>query len=345
MSVGMYDLRVMLRVVEQIFTPETWFLNTFFNGETEQSQSEYIDIDIVKGGRVMAPICHPDGVGTPMSRYGFKTQSIKVPYVKPKVETTADQLLKRQPGESIYSQNVAPAVLAQRQVGKDLKMLKDSIVRREEWMAACALQTGVVQLVGKNVEQNIDFLFDASHIVVLVGTALWDDIANSQPLQNLRAWKRKITKDSGIVPNCVVLGSDVVDALYKHFEANTGLGKLLDNRRVNMGQIDPQSLPEGVVYMGDLEGMGIYSYDSYYQDSTGTLYSMMNPKKIVIGSKNARCTRHYGAVRHLSANAIVPYYPITWEQTEEGVRWLMLMSGILPAVHQPDAFMAITAVS
>ena len=344
--VDMYDRRVMLTVLEQLYPVKTGFLTKFFPGAPQQSQALSIDLDVIKGGRRMAPICHPRGKGTPMQRYGYTTQTIKPPSCKPKMELTSEDLLKRLPGEVIYSPGQPPAMLAMKQMNQDLSDLKETIIRREEWMAATGLQNGVIPLVGKNVNQTIDFLFDASHIIVLSGGAEWNDVANSSPQKNIRYWKRQIQRDSGIVPDCMICGSEVIDALYAHVEQDAGLAKMLDNRRVEgLVSINPAPMPEGMEYIGTIEGVKIYSYDEWYEDAAGTLYPMMNTKKIVMGSTKARCTRHYGAIQHLKATAVVPYFPVTWDEVEDGVSWLMVISSPLPAIHQPDAFMVITAVT
>ena len=56
-------------------------------------------------------------------------------------------------------------------------------------------------------------------------------------------------KAGGFTPRDMIVGSKVADVLIQKFAE----GKALDNRRVDLGQIDPQSLPNGVIYYGYLK--------------------------------------------------------------------------------------------
>ena len=54
---------------------------------------------------------------------------------------------------------------------REYQRLDDSISRREEWMCAQALTTGAIQIVGKGVNEEIDFGF--TNKVVLTGAEQW----------------------------------------------------------------------------------------------------------------------------------------------------------------------------
>ena len=125
--------------------------------------------------------------------------------------------------------------------GEDLADLDDQIVRREEWMCAQALTTGRIRVLGEGVDDTIDFLMEASHKITL-STGKWN-AAGSDPIGNLRQWKRGvIAKDSGRTANVAVLSGEAVDA----FQANELVMKMLNTRRVDLGLIKPEELPDGV---------------------------------------------------------------------------------------------------
>lgn len=338
MAIDIFETRTMLQALEMMTLPRTFLLDTFFKTQ-EVSNSEYVDIDIIKGKRRLAPFVQPTSQGKVVERTGFTTRTFKPPYIKMKMVTTATDILKRSPGETIYDGGKSPSDKAAEQVGKDLLELTNMIIRREEWMAAQALNTGKITVSGEGFNAEVDFLMAADHKVTLSGTALWTDAA-SDPVTNLRTWKRKISQDSGLVPDIAIMGSSVLDAFLNHSKVQN----LLNNRRIDMGIINPQALPSGASYWGNIEGLDIYAYDEWYVDDTGTEQPMVPVDKIFLGSTKARTARHYGAIKDLEATAAVKYFPKSWEEKDPSARWIMVQSAPLVCPHQIDAFMSIKAV-
>ncbi len=341
MAIDIFNTRAMLAALEERKTAGTFLLDLLFS-RVETSDSEYVDIDIVKGKRRIAPFVSPLKEGKVVENEGFKTSSYKPPYVKPKKITTAQSVLKRSAGETIYG-NKTPQQRAAEKLAKDLAELDDMITRREEWMAAELLQNGSVTCTGDGISQVIDFGLDATHKVTLSGTDLWSDSA-SNPLKNIADWARLIRKDSGVNPNVAIMGSDVADALI----ANTSVQKLLDLRRIDLGLIDPTALPNGVTYYGSLKAYGtvvdLYSYDEWYVNDSGTETAMIGADKFILTSTNADFRRNYGAIEDLGALAALPRFPKTWEQDDPSARFVMVQSAPLVALHQVDALVSATVV-
>ncbi len=332
--IDMFATRTMLQALEMMAEARTFLLNLFFKS-TETSTTQYVDIDVHKGKRRLAPFVHPLMQGKVVDRTGYTTKTFAPPYIKEKMPFSGADILKRQAGDTIYQGNSSPAQMAQVQLGKDLVELRTMIVRREEWMAAQELFTGKVVCVGEGINAEIDFLMAADHIITLASEALWSAGSTSDPITNLRTWKRKAAQDSGLVPDVAVMGADVITCLIK----NDNVLKLLDKTKVTLGKIDPQQLPDGSTYYGVIEGLDIYGYDEWYVDDTdGTEKPMVPVDKIVLGSTRSRTVRHYGAIQDLKATAAVPYFPKSWEEEDPSVRWIMLQSAPLPCLHQPDAF-------
>ncbi|MBI6814921.1 major capsid protein, partial [Pseudomonas amygdali] len=257
-----FDTRTMLEAVEQMPTARRFLLNTFFNGGSPVTfPTKTVDIDIVKGQRKMAPFVHPRLPGSISLRDGYRTDSYAPPYIQPKRETTAELVLKRSAGDNPFSSR-SPLERAGQMLGKDLRDLDDEIIRREEWMCAQALTTGKVRVLGDGVDDTIDFLMANDHKITL-GTGQWGT-DNSDPIGNLRTWKRKIAKDSGRTANTAALSGEALDA----FQSNLTVIKQLNTRRVDMGLIKPEELPDGVTYLGYLNdpGVDLYGYDEWYLD-------------------------------------------------------------------------------
>lgn len=346
MSLDLFATRTMLALLKQLYPPKTFLLDTFFKRE-EFSTTEYVDIDVIKGKRRMAPLVNSRSQAKVVERLGYSTLTFRPPYVKEKMESKAEDFLKRLAGDTIYQGDSSPAARAAKQQAEDLADLQEMCIRREEWMAAQALEFGKITLVGDGISDEIDFLMDATHFIDRKTTATqrWSH-ADSNPIKDLDTASKLIQKDSGLVPDIAVLGSDAAD----YFLDNVKVQAMLDNRRIELGQIVPDSLPNGAMYLGQLRKprLDLYTYDEYYvADGTGTVTAMVNPKKVIVGSTRARTARHYGAIRDLrfAGLASVRWFPKTWEEEDPSVRWLMLQSAPLVAMHQPDAFVNIEVLA
>lgn len=95
----------------------------------------------------------------------------------------------------------------------------------------------------------------------------WDAADAAQIMGDLRTLRRTMIQSGGFTPHELICGSKVLDTILdKLTTANQ-----LDTRRVDMGAIDPQHLPNGVTYWGYLKdsGLDIYSYDEWYTDDAG----------------------------------------------------------------------------
>jgi len=334
MSISMFNTRTMLKALEQVFPATTFLLNTFFQG-VEKSESKYVDIDIYKGKKKLAPFVRSTQQGKFVERIGFTTKTFEPPYIKEKMVTTSDEILNnRAMGGNIYL-GKTPQQRAAEQLMKDMEYLRELIIRREEWMASQVLETGIIPIVSDGYEAEIDFGMDATHIIATGDITVWDD-ANATPLSDLLDWKRLIQLDSGLVPRIVVMGYDAWDAFIAHANVQT----LLDNRRIALGQIEPRELPEGVEYQGDVHNLSIYTYgETYVSDAEATTY-YVPAKKIFMGCTNARTARHYGAIRDLESGFTpVQYFPKSWVEKDPSSRILLVQSSPLVAMHQPDAFL------
>ncbi|MCJ8168638.1 major capsid protein [Atopomonas sediminilitoris] len=333
-----FDTRTMLAAVEQMPTARRFLLQTFFNGGTPRTfASKSVDIDIIKGKRKMAPFVHPRLPGSVTLREGMRTDTYVPPYVQPKMETNAEMILKRAAGDNPYAVRT-PLERAGLQLGKDLADLDSQITRREEWMCAQALTTGQVRVVGEGVDDTIDFLMAADHKITLT-TNQWHT-ADGDPIGNLRAWKRKIAKDSGRTANTAALSGEALDA----FQSNERVMKQLNTRRVDLGLIKPETLPEGVTYLGYLNdpGVDLYGYDEWYVDDADTEQPMIPAGGLILGATTTQNAMLYGAIQDLEAieSGLVEAarFPKSWVTPEPSARWLKVMAAPLAGLLEPDAF-------
>ena len=351
-TINLYDTRTMLSILEHRKPPRTFLRTTFFGpaGTGRTFNTEAVDIDIIKGKRRLAPFVNPKHEGKLIEARGFRTDTYKPAYVKPKIQASAEDILYRQPGNVIYNANSGPAQMAAQQLGRELADVDDMIIRREEWMCTQAITTGTVSVRGEGIDDVIDFMMEATHLPILTGIDRWTDHANAKPLTDLKVWKRLLAKDSGFSPTICVMGLQAYDnfMLCEQVIGTTGGGKnLFDMDRIRIGTIDPRDMGEGVTAIGRLTevGVDVFTYEEWYIDDDDDIeYPMMPENKVLLGNPRAETEFLYGAIKDVSALAAVPRYAKSWIEEDPSVRFIMLQSAPLPLPKRIDAFLCATVL-
>lgn len=340
-TIGLYDPRVMLQALEQIPPVRTFLLDTFYKN-TINSLTPSIDLDIRKEKRDVAVYVTPVEEGHIVKRRGYVTRSYTAPYIKEKMKTTAGDAFKRMQSEPVYG-GMTPLQRAAKIFADELQKLDEMITRAEEIQAAQGLFTGKVTINDENgnAKDVIDFGLKPTHNLTLTGTDLWTDpsMKKNSVLAQLKKNRRTLIQDSGFQPTDIVLGSDAADQLMTLLDPDTA-GSPISNFRVVRGAIDPQLLPSGVTYWGNIAELGcdVWSYDEWYWDGSAN-QPIVPPKKMWMGSRNARYDRNYGAIQDMEALISVSRFPKTWVTDDPSARWIMLQSAPLMAPHQVDAFL------
>lgn len=337
---NMFETLMMLRMLEESKPANTWLKDRYFSNVVPVDTKK-VDIDVYIGKRRIAPFVHPKIGGKTVERIGYDTYSYEPPEVSPDMITTAEDMLKRSAGESIYGA-MSPDERAAQQLGNDLAELDDMITRREELMCAEALFSGQVTVIGEGYNEEIQYwsqLQAAEQPYVALGAGdRWNE-STSDPLRDLREYRRKIMQSSGVTPRDAVLGTDALESLL----ANEAFRKQLDNRRIDQGIIDPQLLPDGVTYWGYHKdtALDLYTYDEWYIDETDGQEKPIVPlKKVLLGSANARTSMMYGCVVDVDKGSFaLPRVPVSWTQRKNPAgRIVQVKSKPLPVVHQINGF-------
>ena len=153
MPVNLFDTRTMIEVVQEGRKDNPTVLRDTFFRTRKNYDTEWIDFDVIgKNGRKIAPFVHPKIGGKAVTTGGYNTKSYKAPEVAPEIVTTAEDLLKRLPGEAYFG-GKTPMQRAAEKLGEDLAYLDEIITRREEAMCAEALFFGKVTVKGDGYDE------------------------------------------------------------------------------------------------------------------------------------------------------------------------------------------------
>jgi hypothetical protein len=340
----LFQTRAMLRQLEILKPPQSFLRNWF--PETVQSNSEFVDIDVYKGKRRLAPFVSPQSQGKVTNRERYTTRTIKPPYIKMKRATEAADTLQRAMGENPFSgrspQQRAAEILAQ-----DLREMVWDIERREEWMRAQLLMTGKFTLVGEGFDQlDIDMLQDAGNQFTTGEiTATWDNTSTARPIKDFRDMNRVIVQKTGKSARDVVMGIDAFDAFVKTDEVQDEINL----RRINGNAfLNSVSDDMGATLHGDVGGFRIWTYNEWYLDESDVEQPMIPAKKLFMAPQNLRAANHYAAIQDLEVpggNAALRFWPKTWTEPDPSVRWLMIQSAPMPAIHEIDGVVNATVLA
>lgn len=341
-TIDLYETRDMLAVLEQTHEPGDFLLTRFVNSSPEFHPTNKIDIDIIRNGKKMAPFVSPLREGVIIESEGFSTRTHTIPYIKMKMRTTAQEFLKRNPGQTMYGGMTAKSH-ADKKAGKDIKNLDEMIFRREEWMAAQNIQTGQIVIKGEGIDYVIDVGMRPSHLPVLGAGFRWNE-STADIQDDFNTLANLCYDDSGLNADIALCGRTAAKEMLR----NESFIGALDRRRIDRGEISVKRLPKGVRYYGfDREsGLDIYGYTEQYWDETGQQFvDLIDPKKIVVGSTSARFTRHYGAIQNVETDHMGPRWPDNWVTKDPSVHWISLESAPIVVLHQPDAYACMTVLA
>lgn len=345
MANKMFLTRTMMGVINNSVSANSFLRDRYF-GNVKTFETALIEFDVKSGKRRLAPFVHPKIGGKTVEGAGFQVQTFEAPEVSPDMITTAEDLLHRSPGESIYSTR-SPDERAREKLGEDLGELDEMITRREELMCAQALFSGEIEVKGDGYDQVIRFWPQNAAdqpFTQLAGQAAWDQ-ASADPFQDLATAASSIRQASGINATEAIMGAAAANAFLaklKDYEVE------LNWKAVEMGRIDPRELPDGVTFIGTLSRPGafldLYTYDEWYlPEGSDVEASMVPANRVLVGSPRVPTTMAYGLVSLMKEEGKMFHegrrVPDSWAQRKNPAgRIVQIKSKPLPIINQVRGF-------
>lgn len=342
-NVSIYAPRTMGRLIQKLPPVRTFLRSTFFKNE-QTFVTESVDVDFKKGSRKVAPFVSRVIGGKIVPNTGYETKTYTPPLIAPEKVTTVDDLLKRMPGENIYS-GMTPEQRAVRKLADDLLELQEMVDRRIELMCAQTIFTGQIPIIGDGVNEVISFDFTNLDIIT-TATKKWTN-ASSDPIADLRAWHKEVQKKGCLNCNMCIMGEKVYEAFSRHEK----VVQELDTKNAHNAIIQPKQLENGVTYMGTIHelGLDIYQYNEWYLDEwTNPKHADTKPlvpeNRLALLSTNAEYSMYYGAItiadkktdsfRTIEGKVV----PDTWMERRPNRRMLNLSSAPLCVPHDVDSW-------
>lgn len=300
MALDIFSTHTMLRAVEQLPQKNNFLRDRYFptNPATDIFSTDDVLVEYKDGKKKLAPFVSPRKGGVAILREGYSVERYTPPYIAPKRPMTSDDLKKKGFGEALFS-SLTPAQRQLALMAKDFDEMSDMIDNREEAMAAETILTNgcvmkhITDDPNKFEEQQIQFYAGGSNPAQYTPATDWDQ-SGANILGDIFAVCEMLTK-KGLRATDLVVSATVGAAIL----ADETLQKMFDNRNINVGGIDPQTLPEGVTKLGRLNAFGhvvdVLQYTEEYENDNGESVPYMTEGKAFISAPGAGRTL-YGAV-------------------------------------------------
>lgn len=339
---GALDTKQLIGAKEQLPKFEAFFLDTFFTVQVN-SPTEEIAFDRIKKDVVLAPFVSPVVSGKPNRKAGGTHTSLKPAYLKPTDQITAQQTLKRTPGEALSSGSLTIAQRKQLARANALNDQEQSIIYTEEWMASQAIINGSVVVEGEDYPaQNVDFGRNPANNITLAGAARWDtvDPATYDPTDDIEEWAELSTAVVGMI-----IFDQSAWSKFRKFKAVQDAIKR-DSGSKSSIEITPQ-LAKTVQFKGNFGDYELYVYKGKYKPKPGAPEQKFMPTgQIVLAPLGAEEVRCYGAIQDAKANeeGIVEAsrYPSNWFSTNPSIEWLQTQAAPLMVTLDPDQFVSVS---
>lgn len=347
MAIDAFETMTLVGVLDRQPSERLFFLDEFFTEEITFTTETIAFDEVGERYRKLAPFVAPNVQGRVIKSQGFTTKTFRPAYVKPKHIVDPNKQFSRRAGEALATGSLTPGQRFDAAVAENLRIERDMIARRENWMAAQALIHGSVLVAGEDYPPvTVDFGRDASLTDVLAGTARWGE-ADADPLADLNAMRKAAKRKSGGAINRIIMGEEAYDRFYAHADVKDLLST---NFRVGGSQADAAFLSATddafelkAIMQGGVTGsrIEIGTYSDYYHeelaDGSVVERQIMDPNAVIGVGRKLRGTRCYGAIRDKKAQLrALRVFPKVYDEEDPPVTYTLSQSAPLPIPVDPN---------
>jgi hypothetical protein len=261
-----------------------FFTSFFVTGPEDITDAEFVSIDIERTDEDAAPVLRDISTGAvAIAEDVFTNKTIKPPTYALERALNIFDLLKRQPGDDEYENLGNWLGKMMNRVMKSWNKMFQMIKYGIEVQASQILLTGTLSLTDDkgNVSYTLDYKPKATHFPTV--STSWSTIATATPLDDIDSLADVIRDDGLVDIQDVIMGSTA----FKNFIRNADVQNLLDNRRINIGSIEPQMSGLGAKFQGFISYNNyeyrIWTYNARFVDFfSGTKSKYMTADKVIL---------------------------------------------------------------
>ncbi len=259
--------------------PVIEFIHNRYFPDGQVYYSEKALIETKKKGKKVAPFVVPVVGGIVMENEGYRADEFEAPYIAPKKLITAQDLERKAFGESPDSGRT-PEQRENEVQAERMDDLRVSILRRIELMCAEILTSGKVLMKHyATAEDAADGVKYSLKYLQFYDKEFKNRYTLSKKFQEMTAAEKirefyemaSILRKRGIKATDMVMTADVSTELM----TDEDFLEFYNKRRVEIGDINPTELPDGVICNGRINIAGtvmtMFTYDEEYEDLDGNV--------------------------------------------------------------------------
>lgn len=341
---SVFTRKKITHIVEQMYPVKRGLFDMFWgNKEAQPSDTKEVTIEIIKGNRGSALYSARGTSGNQVEHTGYEQTTLTPPYISEKMITTAGELFYKDVGDNPYKKK-SQRKRALRKLGEDFAVLKARAERAKLLQARDLLKSGKISYKVNGKTYTIDFKMPSKHKIVLDSDNVFTN-PNSDPIKLIREYKRLIVESSGLTPDVIIMGADVLDAYF----ANPNVKEYYDNRRMVVETIkaDATVTKDGLTKYGKVEGMDLCTFEEYISDGT-TTEAVMPKDYFFMGCSEAKVSVEYGALPVIENGLVYieAKKELSYVITEENSESMVAKHKTAPLVclSQSDAFLSCKAI-
>lgn len=291
--------KTMLAAYFQDAMPIMFLAGMFRTPAQNFHDTEEVEIDIERSGEDVATVITDITTGANLNNFdGFTNKTFKPPVYNEQAGINAFELLGREPGQNPFESTAFNAKAIMRAM-RHFRKLEAKVRRAVELQASQVLQTGTLTLKdAKGADAYVlDYKPKATHFPTASTT--WGQTGDSK-IADLKALAEVLRSDGLSNPDRLVFGELAFSEFLKDEEVLT----LLNNRRIELGAIAPETRGNGGTFQGFI-WLGSYrfemwTYNGRYKDpQTGASTRYWDTGKVGMQDSMARLDLSYGSIPYI----------------------------------------------
>lgn len=333
-----YEPKYLYGLLKELSPINAFFRKNYF-AEKITFTTESVTFEHMNADRGALPFANPNLPAPVVGRTGYSARRYTPPLLSGSRVINLQTLEQKLAGEAPYNSGIDPATRAAEIAANDLEDLQGRIQRKEEILCSQLKQNGKIIIDENAVDGVVDYGFTNLEDIT-ASSDKWT--ANYDILGKLADTSDKLLQN-GINADMLILGKTAAEALL----SNTKIAKLLDNRRMNFGDIVPGKLANGVQYLGKLIAPGVYLdlyiYRDFYKADDGTITPYIDDGTVIMQSSQEKNYMLYGAVTYIDNNGsdfvcVNDYAAYLSTSQDPPVRKLIVASRPLPMPAQINSW-------
>jgi len=334
---NLFKIRILTAAVNAIKAPSRVVYNRIFAGYERMEPTDRLAFDVISGSEKLLGNISIFAPATVDDKTTRKTITLTAPRLSNKRFIATAEL------NALRAYGAAGVEMMKDRIAREQKDMRGKHDRTLEFWAVNALKGTIYDSDMATVL--VDYNVDATHQPTLLLTDRWSDVADSNPIGNIRAWKKLIEDDSAaaITGWVAFLGGGVMDALL----VNPAVRELL---KTDKGS---QIAESGRIQR--LAGVELTEYNGSYIDDAGDRQRYIaDDEFLLVGLCDELADVPYAPVVDDDApggvgnvgegGAPAMFFSKSWKKNDPSGRWIKCESRPLPVLKRPGAVVDATVL-